>query len=291
MCRNVALKGNLTVPISIFDIVPAKGEDLVSELGGDRLVVADSITEAASNTDIVFYMVPDDKAVQLVLDEVLKTDIKDKVIVDCSTVHPSTTKQEAARVASQGGSFVACPVFGSAVMAEAGELIAVPGGEELAVKKILPLCKGVMSRDVIDFSGHEPENSTLLKLVGNTFILNMVGALSEGHVLAEKAGLDPKLLHKFIEKLFPGPYSAYSGRMVSGDYYQREEPLGLVDLARKDARHAKCIAEESGMRIRMVEVVESILEQLVNLRGSKAEFVAAYGAKRVEAGLPFENEC
>lgn len=290
MCRNIALKANLTASISVFDIVPARGKELLSELGGDRLVVADSITEAASNADIVFYMVPDDKAVELVLDEILKSDIKGKVIVDCSTVHPSTTRKEAARVSSQAGGFVACPVFGSAVMAEAGQLIAVPGGEEYATKKILPLCKGVMSKDVIDLSGQVPDKSTLLKLVGNTFILNMVGALSEGHVLAEKAGLDPNLLHKFIDKLFPGPYSAYSARMVSGDYYQREEPLGLVDLACKDARHAKRIAEEAGMRIRMVEVVESILERLVSLRGSKAEFVAAYGAKREEAGLPFENE-
>jgi 3-hydroxyisobutyrate dehydrogenase-like beta-hydroxyacid dehydrogenase len=63
----------------------------------------------------------------------------------------------------------------------------------------------------------------LLKIIGNTFVLSMVETLAEGHVLAEKTGLGAEMLHKFIETMFPGPYTAYSNRMLSGDYYKREE--------------------------------------------------------------------
>ena len=51
----------------------------------------------------------------------------------------------------------------------------------------------------------------------------MVETLSEGHTLAEKSGLGSQDLHKFIETMFPGPYTAYSGRLMSGDYYKRDE--------------------------------------------------------------------
>lgn len=60
----------------------------------------------------------------------------------------------------------------------------------------------------------------------------MVEVLSEGHTLAEKTGLGTSNLHNFISAMFPGPYTAYSQRMLDGDYYQREEPLFHVDLAR-----------------------------------------------------------
>ena len=46
--------------------------------------------------------------------------------------------------------------------------------------------------------------------------------------------------------MFPGPYAAYSGRMMSGDYYKREEPLFKARLARKDAGIAKDLAKKSG---------------------------------------------
>ena len=51
----------------------------------------------------------------------------------------------------------------------------------------------------------------------------MVETLSEGHTLAEKTGLGGENLHKFIEILFPGTYTMYSNRLMSGDYHKREE--------------------------------------------------------------------
>ena len=68
-----------------------------------------------------------------------------------------------------------------------------------------------------------PGKATLMKVVGNTFILNMVESLSEGHTLAEKSGLGSENLHQFLETMFAAPYAAYSKRLMSGDYYNREE--------------------------------------------------------------------
>lgn len=108
-------------------------------------------------------------------------------------------------------------------MAEAGQLVCVLAGPPASVEKVKPYTKGVLGRAIIDFSGQPHGKATLLKVIGNTFILNMVETLSEGHVLAEKAGLGNDNLHQFIETMFPGPYTAYSTRLMSGDYYKREE--------------------------------------------------------------------
>ena len=66
----------------------------------------------------------------------------------------------------------------------------------------------------------------------------MIETLAESHVLAEKSGLGTEVFHHFISNFFrmhfhrligmsesssAGPYTAYSNRMLSGDYYTREE--------------------------------------------------------------------
>ena len=114
-------------------------------------------------------------------------------------------------------------VFGAPAMAESGQLICVFAGPGGCVQKVLKYGKGVMGRANIDFSDQKHGQATLMKLIGNTFIINMVESLAEGHTAAEKTGLGSDNLHQFIEIMFPGPYTAYSTRMTSGDYYKREQ--------------------------------------------------------------------
>ena len=75
---------------------------------------------------------------------------------------------------------------------------------------------------MIDFSGEEPSKASLLKIIGNIFIVNMIETLAEGHVLSEKTGLGDKNLQKFLSVLFPGPYMIYSKKMTTGQYYTKE---------------------------------------------------------------------
>lgn len=287
MCCNIAKKAGLNEPIYIFDLARPRVAQVLAEL--PNTLEATTIRDAAERADIIFYSVTDDRAVLSVMDEILSTDIRGKVIVDCSTVHPDTTDRENELVRNKGGSFVACPVFGAAAMADKGELICVLAGSADAVAHVKPFCEGVIGKANIDLSGGAAGQATRLKILGNSFVLNMVEALSEGHVVAEKSGLGVGNLHKFIEIMFPGPYTAYSTRMITGDYHKREVPLFSVDLARKDARHARSIAQQAGTDMRNVEVADAYLKVVQEQKGSSAEMCAMYGAKRAEAGLPFTN--
>jgi 3-hydroxyisobutyrate dehydrogenase-like beta-hydroxyacid dehydrogenase len=177
-------------------------------------------------------------------------------------------------------------------MAENGQLICVTAGKKASCDKVAPYTTGVMGRSNIDFSNQPAGNATLLKVIGNTFILNMVSQLSEGHVLAEKSGLGVDNLHQFISALLPGPYTAYSQRLLDGDYYQREEPLFHVDLARKDARHAMSLAESSGAKesMKMLALAQSRLDEVKSELGDKGDLPSMYGAVRKESGLDFKNK-
>jgi 3-hydroxyisobutyrate dehydrogenase-like beta-hydroxyacid dehydrogenase len=289
MCKNLVEKGQLDKPLIIFNRTEKRATDLSKSLPSGKSTVASSIEDAVSKSDIIFTCVGDDAAINDTIDTALKGNAKGKLFVDCSTVHPDTTEGMAAKITAHGAEFVACPVFGAPAMADNGQLVCVLAGPKESVEKVKLYTKGVIGRAIIDFGGQPVGKATLLKVIGNTFILNMVETLSEGHVLAEKSGLGNDNLHQFIETMFPGPYAAYSSRMLSGDYYKREEPLFAADLARKDARHAMALAKAAGTRLKDVEVADAHLEQVKKHRGEKGDIASIYGAVREEAGLKFEN--
>lgn len=289
MCKNLVEKGNLDKPLIIFNRTQKRATDLSKSLPSGKSTIASSVGEAVSKADIIFTCVGDDAAINDTIDAALKSSTKGKLFVDCSTVHPATTEELAKKLTDSGAEFVACPVFGAPAMADNGQLVCVLAGPKESVEKVKPYTKGVIGRACVDFGGQPVGKATLLKVIGNTFILNMVEALSEGHVLAEKSGLGTENLHQFIETMFPGPYTAYSTRMLSGDYHKREEPLFAVDLARKDARHAMALAKEAGTRMKDVEVGDAHLEMVKNYKGEAGDIAGVYGAVRQEAGLKFEN--
>jgi 3-hydroxyisobutyrate dehydrogenase-like beta-hydroxyacid dehydrogenase len=289
MCANLVSKGNLDKPLIIYNRTQKRADDLSVKLGPSKTKVASTIPEAVKDSDLILICVGDDAAVNSTVDTILEQNVQGKTIVDCSTVHPDTTNALEKRITAAGAQFVGMPVFGAPAMADAGSLVCVAAGKAGAVKKVLPYTDGVMGRATIDFSDQPAGNATLLKVIGNTFILNMVNQLSEGHVLAEKSGLGVDNLHNFISTMFPGPYTAYSQRMLEGDYYKRDEPLFHIDLAQKDARHAKALADSSGTSVKGLDVARARLDDVKEQLGDKGDIPSVYGAVRKESGLEFKN--
>lgn len=289
MTKNIVEKAKLDQPLILFNRTEQVAVEQSNKLPEGKTEVAESVQDGVSKADIIFTCLSNDAAVESTVAEALKVSLKGKVIVECSTIHPDTTEKLAKLVVDAGGEFVAAPVFGAQAMAEGGQLIGVLAGPAASVEKVRPYFKGVMARAEILMSDEPCRNATTLKVIGNTFVLNMVEQLSEGHVLAEKTGLGTKHLQTFVEMMFPGPYAAYSGRMLSGDYYKRDPPAFGIDLAKKDARHAKNLAKAAGMTLQNVETGDKHMDVVKELRGEKGDLAGIYGAVRHEAGLPYEN--
>lgn len=91
--------------------------------------------------------------------------LKDKVFVDCSTVHPQTVSGAVAQLKEQQASFVAAPVFGGNPIAVEGKLVFAIGGPKSATEVVKPLIQDVMGRRVID-CGEDATKSSLLKIAG-----------------------------------------------------------------------------------------------------------------------------
>ncbi|KKK13760.1 hypothetical protein ARAM_001682 [Aspergillus rambellii] len=236
--------------------------------------------QQAPDASITFICVGDDSA----LDQIIHTitadkdaDLTSKIIIDCSTVHPDTSRRTHAALAARG---------------HAGQMIVVPAGAAEAVARVQPFFEGVTARKTLDLGERGARDvglATTLKLIGNSFILNTVETVAESLVVADKSGLGADKFQEFMHAFLPGPFAKYADRMCSGDYYQREEPLFAVDLARKDVRLAGEIAERAGVTPRSLQVTDGYLQQVKAEKGVKGDIAGVYGAIRKESGLPYDN--
>lgn len=174
MCKNLVEKGQLDKPLIIFNRTETRATDLNSKLPPGKSIVAENLDEAVSKADIIFTCLGDDAAIRDFIATATKANVKGKLFVDCSTVHPDTTNQLAKDIQAKGAEMVACPVFGAPAMADGGQLICVLAGPAPAVKQIIPYCKGVMGRANIDYSD-QPQGKVRSKFL---LILDCHGLVS-----------------------------------------------------------------------------------------------------------------
>ncbi|KAJ6015901.1 NAD(P)-binding protein [Penicillium herquei] len=288
MAKNLAAKGEMNSPLIVHNRTATRAHQFHAE--NPNTVVVESLADAVAKADIIFTCLGDDTAITETINSIITSGpVKGKLFVDCSTIHPDSTTAIAQQFQDAGAEFVASPVFGAPAMAAAGQVICVLAGPRESVDKVKPFTTGVIAKSFMDFSDQPHAKASQLKILGNTFVLRMVESIAEGHVVAEKCGLGTDALHQFFEAVFPGPYVAYSGRMRSGDYHTRSEPLFGIDLARKDARHAMDLASKAGTTMKGVEMVDSYMAEVQDHMGERGDVAGIYGAVRQGAGLKFEN--
>lgn len=91
MCKNIVEKAQLSKPLIIFNRTKKRADDLSAKLGEGKSTVASTVEEAVRDADIIFTCVGDDAAINQTIDAALKCEVKGKLFVDCSTVHPETS--------------------------------------------------------------------------------------------------------------------------------------------------------------------------------------------------------
>ncbi|KAH8695654.1 6-phosphogluconate dehydrogenase family protein [Talaromyces proteolyticus] len=289
MCKNLIKNGALTSPLIVYNRTNARATAFSEKF--EHVKAVSSVAEAIQPADIIFSCLGDDAAVEEFTKTALQSnDVKGKLFVDCSTIHPDTTRRVSEILELHGASFVACPVFGTPVMADAGQLVTILSGSKENIDRMKKYTIGVISRANIDLGDANVGGASMFKLLGNSFILSFVETIGEGMVLCEKLGLDQDQLKHWINLMFPGPLSMFAERMKSGDYYQREYPLMAVDLARKDAQHIINLANSVAVPVKSVEIADYYLGRVREYMGPNGDMASIYGAVRQASGLKFENQ-
>ena len=117
MAKNIALKGNLSNPLILYNRTASRASALAAKIGSPA--VANSLLDAVRPSQIIFCCLADERAVTESFDTILQTNLQGKLFVDCSTIGPQYTNQLAARLEAAGAEFVAMP--GMPIIADIAE--------------------------------------------------------------------------------------------------------------------------------------------------------------------------
>jgi 3-hydroxyisobutyrate dehydrogenase-like beta-hydroxyacid dehydrogenase len=157
------------------------------------LIWRETPRELAAAAEVVFSMVTDDAALEAITsgpDGILAGLEAGKVYVDMSTVSPRASREVAERVRSRGAQMLDAPVSGSIPQAESGTLAIMVGGDEHAFRTVEPLL-GELGQAVTHIGANG--QGLVVKLAINISLGVQILAFSEGLLLAERDGVDPKL--------------------------------------------------------------------------------------------------
>ena len=183
MALNLARAGT---PLVVWNRTPERTEAL--RAAGAR--VAASVEEVFAHARVVFVMLVDGTVTDAVLGrggpEFAKL-VADRVVVSTGSTAPEYARGLAADIEAAGGRFVEAPVSGSRRPAEAGELVAMLGGDPDTVAEVRPLL-APMCRETV-YCGPAGAG-VLMKLAVNLYLDTTLAALAEAVHFAQRQGLD-----------------------------------------------------------------------------------------------------
>jgi 2-hydroxy-3-oxopropionate reductase len=267
MVRNLVKAGYEVV---IHNRSQSSVDELTAEL--DKLTAAGSPADVARAADTVILMLPDSPDVRDVVfgeNGVLNEVRSGFLLIDMSTIAPSTAIEVSNAVASAGGSVLDAPVSGGDKGAIAGTLSIMVGGTEADLKRAMPLFE-VMGKTIVHIGG--PGAGQIAKACNQVMVAVNYAAASEALVLAERSGVDPgKVAQVLGGGLANSRVLEMRGEtMIKGEF----QPGFRVDLHRKDLAIALATGRERQSALPVTALVSQLYDALSATGGGQLDHSA-----------------
>jgi 3-hydroxyisobutyrate dehydrogenase len=219
---------------------------------------------ATQHADFVISMVGDDtasRAMWLGPDGAFATMHHHTIAVECSTLSLDWIREWHANAQQHAVKAIESPVAGSKLAAEAGTLLLFVGGEAETLAKARPVL-AAFSNNIVHFG--PATSGALYKLINNLQGAIHLLALSEGLVMAERAGLNPETV---LEAVTSG---AVSSPMVKGKAaHVIDREYGDVHFSNrwmhKDLTYALRAADELGVPVPLVAAAREVYKMAIQL--------------------------
>ncbi|OFX24637.1 MAG: 6-phosphogluconate dehydrogenase [Anaeromyxobacter sp. RBG_16_69_14] len=217
--------------------------------------------ECASDKDLVFTCLSDEKALEAVLEGsqgVLAGLKAGDILVDTSTSGTRAARSVELRVRDRGGSFVAAPLIGSRAGAEKAQLVIVAGGPAATREKARPALRAMSAR-LIELD--DAVQAALMKLVVNAVGGAMIAGFGEALALGASGGLDvAKVVETVQASGFHSPLYLMKGEQI----LEEDWDAGFaISLAEKDQRLAQEAAADQGAKMPLNSTVRRIFADAV----------------------------
>ncbi len=267
MARTLAAAG---FEVVCWNRTSAAAAELAAELGGRSVSRPADVAAAA---DVCVSMLADESAVEAVYeaaDGLLAGARIGNVLIDSSTVPPSTMRRFEPVARRAGAGLLDAPVSGSVSLAESGRLTIMVGGEPADLERARPVLNA-LAKTVVHLGSLG--SGAAMKLALNAVVFGLNEALAEGLVLAEAAGIDRAVAYDvFASSVVGAPFVDYK----RASYVEPDlTPVVFsLALAEKDLRMIQRLAVASGVELPQTTTNLELVRAAEQSVGENADFSA-----------------
>ncbi|MCU7845144.1 MAG: 2-hydroxy-3-oxopropionate reductase [Candidatus Thiodiazotropha sp. (ex Monitilora ramsayi)] len=220
---------------------------LPSEVMDAGAIACTSPRVVAEKSETIITMLPDTPQVESVLfggNGVIEGLTPGKLVIDMSSISPTSTKHFAKRINQVGCDYLDAPVSGGEVGAKAATLTIMVGGDDDVFEQALPLFD-LLGRNV-NLIGSNGAGQTA-KVANQIIVALTIEAVGEALLFASKAGVNPAKVREALIGGFAGSkiLEVHGARMINRDF----DPGFRVGLHQKDLGLALEGARELGLSL------------------------------------------
>lgn len=228
-----------------------------------------SAREAASAGDMIQIVVADPAAVESVVNSILPSLGKGKLVVQSSTIDPGSSRRFAEMVQSTGADYLEAPFTGSKPAAEARETVFYLGGADEVVQRAEPLLSRVSKKR---FHIGTVEQACVLKLAMNLQIAAQAQALCESYRLAVQAGISDDVFFGClrVNASYSGVTALKEPKLCAKDY----SPQFSIKHMHKDLRLLADAAKS--LPLPLSDEVRRLFESAEQAGFGDEDFIALY---------------
>jgi len=221
-----------------FDIDAARR----TELAQAKITIADNVGQVARDAPIIMTSLPGPAAVEDVAQEIVNSGQPPRIVAELSTLSIADKLRFEAILKKAGHIALDCPLSGTGAQAKLRDLVVYASGDSNAIARCTNLFTDFakQSADLGRFG-----NGSRMKFIANHLVAIHNVATAEAMILAERAGLDPKMV---VEMVGPGAggsrmFQMRAPMMVEGVY----EPATMkVSTWKKDMAIIAEFADDVG---------------------------------------------
>ena len=259
---------------------PERAEPLIK--GGMRW--ADTPRAVAENSEIVFSIVTDSKALRSVAlgaDGVVSGLRKNCIFIDMSTIEPEASREIAAEFTKAGSFMLDGPISGSPVTVKQGSASIMIGGDEAAFERAKPVLLAIGPK-LTRIGGNGL--ACQMKIAVNLLLMVEVIAFGEAVALAEKGGVDRAVaLDAVLKSVAASPVLGYRGPFIL-EGGMPEVPLADVTLQQKDMILALNLGRQLGSPLPLAAAANEMMNACRGLGIDGNDFVVAHQVYRLLGG-------
>lgn len=268
-------------PVTGWNRTKEKAEPLF-KLG---MLWADSPSEAARESEVVFSILTDTAAVKSVAlgeNGIIAGLRKDAVYLDMSTIDPDGSRAIAAEFAKADLTMLDAPISGTTLTLSKGNASLLVGGDKAAFARVQPVLLAIGPK--VTHIGAQGLAVQLKVALNMTLVIEVIG-FCEGVALAEKGGVPREIaVDAFLKSVVASPVLHYRAPLILEGHIS-DAIYGNVNLQQKDMLLALDLGRKMGVPVPLGAAANEMLNACRGLGLAHHDFVAVYEVYRRLGGM------